>query len=79
MDDLYGTDPVADNAQTRTAATMTAAHRPCYVCGTQVDTWGEHIVTHPWGRSKPERVMCSDRCLADYSLTQERERARVAS
>jgi len=76
MDDLYGTDPVADDAKTRTPPHMLT---PCHVCQRPVDTYGQHIVTHPWGRSKPERVMCSDACLADYSQTQERERQRVAS
>ena len=77
MDDLYGTDPVADNAQTRTPPTVTS---PCAAeCGNRVDTNREHVISHPFGATRPVRIFCSDACADDYCIAQERERQRVAS
>lgn len=77
MDDLYGTDPVADPQTTKAAPRMTT---PCAAgCGHNVDTSRQHIVSHPFGMMKPERVFCSERCADDYLIARERERQRIAS
>lgn len=75
MDDLYGTDPVADDAKTRTPPTMTT---PCYACKRPVDINQQYEIVHPFGRTTPKRVLCSDACYVDYCIAVDREARRVS-
>jgi hypothetical protein len=53
---------------------------PCAAgCGNNVDTSRQHIVSHPFGATRPVRIFCSDACADDHVIAQERERLRVAS
>ena len=74
LDDIYGTDPVADDLRPEGPPHMTT---PCHVCRRPVDTCREHVVAHPWGQTRPQRVMCSDACFVEWSRTLDGDPART--